>query len=251
MIEDRVAALDTRLFDLVPSSTTDDDRRSLLALHDCVATRGELSYLEIGSHLGGSLQPALLDPRCTHVVSIDPRPQMQPDDRPNFDEAAYSGNSTARMLENLRAVPGANLSKLETVEESTENLAPDAFAPPDFCFIDGEHTNRAALCDARFCRAVMRGTGVIAFHDSYAVERAILTFLRESPRPHRAYSLRSSVFVVELGGVRSLLDDARVRAQLYRPRRWVAANRVGGDTALLGMSMLRRKARSWRSAGSR
>ncbi|HEY8082575.1 MAG TPA: class I SAM-dependent methyltransferase [Solirubrobacterales bacterium] len=246
MSEDRFAALDTRLFEFVPSSTTDDDRRSLLALHDSIAARGEFSYLEIGSHLGGSLQPALVDPRCVRVVSIDPRPQAQPDDRPHLGEVAYTGNSTARMLENLRGVPGADLSKLETVEESTENLEPDAFAPPDFCFIDGEHTNQAALRDARFCRAVMRGVGVIAFHDSYAVEEGVLTFLRETPRPHRAYSLRSSVLVVELGVERSPLDNPRVRGQLYRVRRSLAANRVGCDTALLRISMLARRARERR-----
>ena len=134
----------------------------------------------------------------------------------------------------------------ETVEESSEDLDPEAFAPPDFCFIDGEHTNQAALRDARFCRAAMRGAGVIAFHDSYAVERAILTFLRETPRPHRAYSLRSSVYVVELGIERSLLEDARMWGQLYRARRSAVANRLGADTALLRTSMLLRKARDWR-----
>jgi len=246
MIEDRFAALDTRLFEFVPSSTTEDDRRTLLALHGSIAARGEYSYLEIGSHLGGSLQPPLLDSRCAHVVSIDPRPKTQPDDRPDLNEVAYSGNSTERMLENLRGVPGADLSKLETVEESSEDLDPEAFAPPDFCFIDGEHTNQAALRDARFCRAAMRGAGVIAFHDSYAVERAILTFLRETPRPHRAYSLRSSVYVVELGIERSLLEDARMWGQLYRARRSAVANRLGADTALLRTSMLLRKARDWR-----
>ena|SRR5436190_9619219 len=250
MIEDRVAALDTQLFEPVPTSTTDDDRKSLLALHNCIASRGEFSYLEIGSHRGGSLQPALLDRRCAHVVSIDPRPQLSPDDRADLDEIAYADNSTAQMLENLRAVPGADLSKLETVEESTENLAPEELSPPDLCFVDGEHTNEAALRDARFCRDVMRGVGVIAFHDSYAVERAILAFLRETPRPHRAYSLRTSIFVVELGVAPSLLGDARVRGQLYRVGRSVAANRLGGDSALLRMSMLLRRGRSWRRPAS-
>jgi predicted O-methyltransferase YrrM len=246
MGDDRFTALDTRLFEHIPSSTTEDDRRSLLALHDSVAAGGRLSYLEIGSHLGGSLQPALVDPRCVRIVSIDPRPQAQPDDRPNLAEVAYEGNSTERMLENLRGVPGADLSKLETFEASTEELDPETFAPPDLCFIDGEHTNEAALRDARFCRAVMRGRGVIAFHDSYAVEEGILAFLREAPRPHRAYSLRSSVFVVELGVERSPLDDPRVRGQLYRVGRSVLANRLGCDTALLRARMLARQVRERR-----
>jgi hypothetical protein len=243
MIEDRIRALDTELFALVPSSTTADDRRSLLALHDCLATRGRFSYLEIGSHRGGSLQPALLDPRCTQVVSIDPRPASQPDSRVAAREVPYPENSTERMLADLERVPGADLSKLQTVEKSTEDLDPLDFEPPDLCFIDGEHTEEAALRDARFCRFAMRGSGVIAFHDSYAVERAILIFLRETPRPHRAYSLRSSVFVVELGSEPRCLDSARVREQLYRERRSVIANRLGADTLLLGASMVVRQAR--------
>lgn len=245
-IRERIRALDTSLFALVPSSTSDDDRRSLLALHDGVASGGSFSYLEIGSHRGGSLQPVLLDSRCTHVISIDARPPSQPDDRPEFGEFSYSDNTTEGMLTNLRGVPGADLSKLETVESSTEDLLPGDFQAPDLCFIDGEHTNLAALRDARFCRAVMRGSGVVAFHDSYGVERAILAFLRETPRPHRAYSLRSSVFVVELGPRQHHLSDERVRGQLYRRRRSVLANRVAGDTALLALGMLLRKLRERR-----
>jgi hypothetical protein len=247
-IEDRIRALDTSLFEAVPSSTSQDDRRSLLALHDCLASRGSFSYLEIGSHRGGSLQPALLDPRCRQIVSIDLRPASQADDRPEFGEFSYSDNTTAGMVENLHRVPGADLSKLRTVEQSTEDLHPEEFDPPDLCFIDGEHTSRAALRDARFCRDVMRGRGVIAFHDSYAVEAGILRFLRETPRPHRAYSLRSSVFVVELGTEHRPLSDERVRGQLYRRGRSVLANRLGADAALLALSMARRRLRDWRPA---
>jgi hypothetical protein len=148
------------------------------------------------------------------------------------------------MLADPERVPGADLSKLQTVEKSTEELDPREFDPPDLCFIDGEHTDAAALRDARFCRSAMRGSGVIAFQDSYAVERAILIFLREIPRPHRAYSLRSRVFVVELGSEPRCLASARVRGQLLWERRSVIANRLGADTALLGASMLVRQFRS-------
>lgn len=234
MIEDRVAALDTGLFAHVESQTSEPDRRSLLALQNAIARDGGFSYLEIGSHLGGTLQPMVADPRCTRIVSIDPRPQWQPDDRTDLDGCDYPDNSTERMLGLLRGVPGADLSKLETIEESTENLPPDRFGRPNLCFIDGEHTYDAALRDARFCRAVIHGKGIIAFHDSHTVERAILTFLRETPRPHRAYSLKQSVFVVELGSCPSALPEANVRRQLYRPRQaWIVANRFGADTPLV------------------
>ena len=243
MIEGRIAALDTNLFDFVESQTDNEDRKSFLAIHNRIATQGKFSYLEIGSHLGGTLQTVLADARCVRVVSIDPRPQWQPDDRPGLDRWEYPNNSTERMLELLQKVPYADLSKLETVEESTENVAPGRFARPDFCFIDGEHTHGAALRDARFCRAVMQGAGIIAFHDFGIICRAILAFLREVPRPHRAYPLRSDLFVVELGTEPTLLTDANVRGRLHRPGPWIAANRVAADTAFLAAYLLGREAK--------
>jgi hypothetical protein len=63
-VSDRIEDLDVGLFDAIPSQTSADTRRSLLAVHRATARRhGEIAYLEIGSHLGGSLQPYLLDPR--------------------------------------------------------------------------------------------------------------------------------------------------------------------------------------------
>lgn len=90
MFADRIAALDTQLFDHIESQTSEDDRKSLLAVHSSVAARTDpFSYLEIGSHLGGTLQVVIADPRCTRVVSIDPRPPWQPDDRPELNGWEY------------------------------------------------------------------------------------------------------------------------------------------------------------------
>jgi hypothetical protein len=243
MIEARVAELDTHLFDFVGSQTTQDDRKSLLALHNALAVRGQFSYLEIGSHVGGTLQAVLADPRCVRVVSIDPRPSWQPDDRPHMDGCRYPDNSTERMLELLRKVPDCDLSKLDTLEESTDQIAPERLAPPDLCFIDGEHTYSAALRDARFCRTVMQGAGILVFHDRAVIGRAMLDFLRETPRPRCAYELRSMLFVVELGPGPSLLRDVNVRTQLTRPRWWMAADRVRGDATLLSATVLARRMR--------
>jgi hypothetical protein len=242
MIATRVEALDTGLFRHVPTETTEDDQRSLLAIHDTIARRtGTFSYLEIGSHLGGTLQVLIADPRCVRMVSIDPRPASQPDDRGRgFD---YPDNSTDRMLALLRGVPDADLDKLQTVEMSTEDIAPGGFPRPDLCFIDGEHTYAAALRDARFCRAVLQGAGVVAFHDAHIVEPAIRDFLREASRPYRAYPLMTSHFVVELGAGRSLFDSRAVRSQLGAPQRaWISANRMAAADKLLTLRMLARRA---------
>lgn len=67
--------LDLELFAVIPSQSTDDDKRSLLAVQR--RTRelaGNYSYLEIGSYLGGSIQPHLLDSKCKSIWSIDKRP---------------------------------------------------------------------------------------------------------------------------------------------------------------------------------
>lgn len=238
---DRLAALDTQLFAHIESAMTDSDRKALLAVHNAVAARNDpFSYLEIGSEFGGSLQAVIADPRCARVVSIDPRPQWTPDDRPEITRLEYPDNSTERMLKLLQDVPGADLSKLETVDESTENIAPGRFARPDFCFIDGEHTYRAALRDARFCRTVMQDAGVIAFHDFHIIERAILDFLRETSRPRRGYLLLHSVFVMELGSMPTLLHDPGIRGQ-RTPRGRIMAKCAGIDTWLLAADVRRRQ----------
>jgi hypothetical protein len=200
--DDSLRSLDTGLFAHVRSQTGDEDRLSLLALHNaCRESYGEFSYLEIGSHLGGSLQVLLADDRCVSIVSIDSRPERQPDVRGAFD---YPGNSTARMLDLLEAVPGGDLGKLHTIEASTEDLSPeDLAARPQLCLVDGEHTVEAALRDARFCQAATAGDGAIAFHDRRLVRPSIERFLDElGEHPHDGYPLLGSVYVVELGETR-------------------------------------------------
>jgi hypothetical protein len=130
------------------------------------------------------------------------------------------------MLENLARLPGADLSKLATLERSTEDIQPDTLSErPQLAFVDGEHTDQAALRDARFCAAAMQGAGCIAFHDAQIVYRAIGSFLEECEKrgqPFRAIPLPNAMFVVELGPSRLLateplrsLTDETYRAYLH------------------------------------
>ena len=116
--EQRIERLDCSLFDPIPTQSSKGDRMSWLALQGAVRRAApSYTYLEIGSHLGGSIQQHWIDPRCSLIYSIDKRPLEQPDDRGAV--FAYAGNSTARMLGNLHApdhpfllplaVPGAVL----------------------------------------------------------------------------------------------------------------------------------------------
>ena len=235
-VTERVERLDVGLLDAIESQTSTGDRRGLLALHaTMLATQGSFRYLEIGSHLGGSLQAVIAEPGCTHITSIDPRPLVQPDERPEIGyQWEYADNSTERMLELLSAVPGADLSKLETIERSTEDIDPaDLPQRPDLCFIDGEHTNRAALRDAEFCLAAIGDRGIIAFHDAWVTSAAIRAFLRRAPAGTIGLTLPTGLFVAEVGGRRLLASPSIRRALLagragrVRLRVWRAANAPG------------------------
>jgi len=192
---------DLDLFSMIASQSTDEDKRSLLASQLAVRElRDSYAYLEIGSHLGGSIQPHLADPRCRSIYSIDKRPRKQPDAR-GFDWV-YENNSTERMLENLRGVSG-DLSKLTTIDGESRTIDPSRISEKvDLCFIDGEHTDEAAIADFEFCRSVLAENGAIIFHDAQITYNGIaecLETLRAERVGFKAYVLPHVVFVVEIG----------------------------------------------------
>jgi predicted O-methyltransferase YrrM len=198
--EDAIEALDLKLFEKIESQSTDEDKRSLLACQ--LATRElkqSYNYLEIGSYLGGSIQPYLLDDRCSRIFSIDKRPESQPDAR--GVDYTYLNNSTARMLENLSGV--SETDKIATIDGSTTNIDPSVVDEKiDLCFIDGEHTDNAVVQDFRFCLQVLAENGAIMFHDACVTYNGIeqcLRFLDGTDLRYRAYSLPNVVFVVEIG----------------------------------------------------
>jgi hypothetical protein len=177
--------LDVSLFDVIDLQTSLDDRRSMLAIHAAVSARlGSFTYLEIGSHLGGSIQPFVLDPRCTHIVSIDKRPKTQPDER--GESYAYPANSTERMLHN------DGVGKITTFDTDSSELKGSMLpAKVDLCFIDGEHTNAAVERDFAFCESALADAGVVYFHDSEIVFQGldnILKRLRAAGRQFHAYN---------------------------------------------------------------
>jgi hypothetical protein len=235
----RIDALDITLLEEVPSQTTGSDRRSLLALHSALAAlQPGFTYVEIGSHLGGSLQALVRDPRCGTIVSIDPRPPSQPDERGQRFE--YEDNSTQRMLDGLAALPGADLSRLRTIEASTEDLDPAALLDdvprPGLCFVDGEHTDEAVVRDARFCRSLVGDAGAVAFHDAWIVHRGLGAYIDELRGEQawvRPYLLPDSVLVLEFGPPR-LLETPVVTEQVrdgFWGFLWLAGLREDGVTA--------------------
>ncbi len=203
--EQSISDLDLELFAKIESQSTESDKRSLLACQLAVRELcGEYKYLEIGSYLGGSIQPHLQDIRCTKIFSIDKRPLRQPDAR-GFDWT-YHNNSTERMIENLRGVDAAGIEKVTTIDSSTVDLRPEAITEKvQLCLIDGEHTDAAMKRDFEFCRKVLDPKGgVIAFHDAQITYNGIfecIEDLKNEGADFRAYNLPSVLFVVEIGNM--------------------------------------------------
>jgi hypothetical protein len=219
--ETLIGRLDTALFEPIESQTSREDRLSFLAVERAVRERlGSYVYLEIGSYLGGSLQPHLRDDRCRKVYSIDKRPvEPVPDDRANGSVYHYRDNSTERMLELLRGDAQNQLSKLVCFDSDAVDLDPGQFADaPDVCLIDGEHTHRAVLSDFRFCRSVVKADGVVLFHDRLLLHRAIIQILADLKRDrvrHRGMPLGGQVYAIGLGDA-PVLDDPELQAMASR-----------------------------------
>ncbi len=223
-IEDRIEGLDLRLFERIPSQTSQGCRKSLLAVQRAVRRRGEYVYLEIGSHLGGSLQPHVLDPRCKRIYSIDPRPAVQPDNRGT--EYVYADNSTERMLENLGQLSG-DVGKIVCFDARARDVDPRSIDPlPHILFIDGEHTTAAALSDFEFCRRAAAAEAVILFHDAGVIAPALKSItggLRREGARFATAKLGGSVWALTLGNSR-LPDDPAIdglkRSETLYNLRW-------------------------------
>lgn len=224
----RITSLDLALFRFVEGQSSEGDRRAWLAMQNHARNRhSEYCYLEIGSHLGGSLQQHVPDPRCVCMYSIDPRPAAQPDNRGECYE--YEHNSTERMLKNLAAVPGALLDRLHCFDLDASAVPRSGIVvAPNCCFIDGEHTTKAVLSDFEFCLSVCRPDAIIAFHDDAIVFPAIDQILTNLRRKKVSFVDRKfrdgSTFALFLGS--SHLDDPVITSLSTPGADWVRQRRL-------------------------
>jgi len=155
-LEHRIGAGDVSLFGGVPTQTTSEDQRALLALQALVREGGKYA------------------------------------------------NSTEAMLKGLaRALPVSDLGKIQAFDADASEVNVAAIDPaPALCFIDGEHTNPAALSDFRFCLRVGAPDCVFAFHDDYIIAGAIRSarrLLRAQERRAVGMKLTGSVYVLVRG----------------------------------------------------
>jgi Methyltransferase domain len=194
--------LDLKLFQKVESLLTKNDKRSLLACQKGVRELlPEYTYLEIGSYMGGSLQPHVQDDHCRRIYSVDKRPPVAPDVS-GFDRN-YKNNSTENMLHNLRELSEEGTKKIITLDGDVNDIDPARVEEkPQLCFVDGEHTDEAAMRDFMFCYKVMAENGAVMFHDSAIIYNSlwdIIKFVESEGRTFRAYNIADYVFVLELG----------------------------------------------------
>jgi hypothetical protein len=222
--EKRISTLDTGLFDLVPTQSTAKDRRSWLAVQRAVrAASDSFVYLEIGSYLGGSLQQYVQDPKCSRIYSIDNRTR----------DGRHAENSEELMLGNLRSVAPSGAGKLVCFSVDACRIGPcEIDEPPDICFIDGEHTDRAVFSDFAFCLGVCAPDATIVFHDAGITRggiRKCLRSLKRSGLAFVAYKLPGDTFVVALWGSPVGVDSPiRRMAVAVNGERWLWTSAVSG-----------------------
>lgn len=226
--ESRIERLDLHLFDAIRTQSVEGDRRSWLALQRAIRrVKGAYTYLEIGSHLGGSLQQHLLDPRCQHIISIDNRPLVQPDDL--WQMVPYDGNSTERMLRNLRELAPQAVSKVLCFDSDARDIDPARLPrPADLCFIDGEHTRAAVVSDFEFCLRVSAPQAVICFHDDDVIYAGILEIERSLHRrrlPFVSLKLQGLTYAIGLSDS-SVLADLRRQGLGTSGWRWLLRRRL-------------------------
>jgi hypothetical protein len=226
-VAERVDALSVDLFEAIPSQTSIATRRSLLAVQRATARRHrEFAYLEIGSYLGGSIQPYLLDARCRAIYSIDPRPVRQADDRAPGCSRPYADNTTRRMMELLGKADAAQVDKVSCFEMDASEVDPARVAMrPLVALIDGEHTVRAVLSDFAFCQKVLAVGGTVVFDDFSIVYPAVLAVCRLLKRQRRRFTsarLEGKIFAIffdaETVRLDPLLRRCRSRRRLSLPR---------------------------------
>jgi hypothetical protein len=196
----QIEALDTAVF-AVRSQTTANDRRSFLLLQKLVRdVLPSYVYLEVGSHVGGTLLPHLLDPKCRQAFSIDKRPPSQRDERGVMYD--YKGNTTQRMLAMLAPhAPAENFRKLTTYDADLSDL-PRGFTRADLLVIDAEHTNTAVFRDYL---AALKSAGqsfIMAFHDANLTtdaEQMMEMHLADLGVPFRGFFLPDVVYALLTG----------------------------------------------------
>jgi hypothetical protein len=95
---------------------------------------------------------------------------------------------------------------------------------PDLCFIDGEHTDRAAVSDFLFCLKVCAADATIYFHNESRIRPGIhecLKYLKRSNQRCSAYKFAGSTLAIALDDS-PVNRDPRIAELASNGKAWVA-----------------------------
>jgi hypothetical protein len=198
--EQKIDELDTGLFNSILSQTTSNDQKSLLLLQKLIRKRHPFYiYLEIGSYLGGSLQPHLLDPRCEKIVSIDIHFPFLKD--PYDSKEFYPGNSVETMFKNLEKLNSQARDKVKTCEATSYYLSKkDIGMAPHLMLIDGDVSDQSVLMDWSLCKS-LNPEATVVFHNFHIIYNALDQICRDletSSTAFLAFNLPDDLFVIDL-----------------------------------------------------
>lgn len=190
-IDRRINSLDLSLYDKIHSQTWDCEKESLLNIQSTIREY-EYCYLEIGSFMGGSLQPHLLDPMCKLIYSIDSRKS----------QSNQKNNDLEFMMCGLKKVQN-DLRKIITFECDARDISTNQInEKADFAFIDGWHSDEGVFSDFISCLDLCKENACIAFHDTFWVSNGILKiydYLSLNRIKFKKYLLNGSISLIVLG----------------------------------------------------
>jgi len=227
-LDDRIMRGDTSVFAIV-TALSQSDKAVFLELQNIIGSlHPGYCYLEVGSERGGSIIAPLLDSRCGALISVDPRPEIQPDER--GISFRFPDNTTAKMLDILLAA-GVSRRALGRLRTFDTDIAKLPFWPvgtkAHLAFIDAEHTNQAVFRDWLNVSRFMQQDSIVAFHDANLVFDGlenIQAMLRHQGGCFSAYYLPDNMFVLALGAMAA--EAARAfAAKAHDPARFIAASR--------------------------
>jgi hypothetical protein len=228
-LDDRILRGDTSIFAII-TALSQPDKAMFLELQNIVGSlHPGYCYLEVGSDRGGSIIAPLLDSRCGALVSVDPRPDRQRDERGLI--FTFPDNTTAKMLEILAAAGVSNraLGRLRTFDTDIDKLPFwRVGTKARLAFVDAEHTNQAVFRDWLNVSRFIEPDSIVAFHDANLIFDAlenIRAMLRHQGARFSAYYLPDTIFVLGLGAMAEEATRA-FAARSLDPEHFVTASRA-------------------------
>ena len=158
----------------ISSQSSWKDREVILKLQDFIKEiYPTYNYVEIGSFMGGSLTPYLMDNSCEEVLSIDDRERQQPDERGAVYD--YSTITSQKMLDHIVS-KGLSIDKIKIFDGDVKVFVNSKYNKGKkyhVAFIDGEHTDFACFSDFVNIRKLLSPNSIVAFHDSSFIFKSL------------------------------------------------------------------------------